>query len=41
VVGGLDVLSAMERVETDEDDRPLQEIRITGGGADMASGQWM
>lgn len=30
VVGGLDVLSAMERVPTDSDDRPLQEIRITG-----------
>jgi hypothetical protein len=30
VVGGLDVLTAMERVATDEDDRPTQEIRITG-----------
>ncbi|KAL6755661.1 hypothetical protein V8C86DRAFT_2672816 [Haematococcus lacustris] len=30
VVGGLDVLTAIERVETDVDDRPVQEIRITG-----------
>lgn len=30
VVGGLEVLTAMERIETDEDDRPLEEIKITG-----------
>lgn len=30
VVGGLEVLTAMERVDTDDDDRPLQEIKITG-----------
>jgi peptidyl-prolyl cis-trans isomerase-like protein 2 len=30
VVGGLEVLTAMERVPTDADDRPLQEIKITG-----------
>jgi peptidyl-prolyl cis-trans isomerase-like 2 len=30
VVGGLDVLSGMERVETDVDDRPLTPITITG-----------
>lgn len=27
---GFEVLTAMERVPTDDDDRPLQEIRITG-----------
>lgn len=30
VVGGLDVLTAMERVPTDKDDHPLSEIKITG-----------
>ncbi len=30
VVGGLEVLTAMERVDTDEDDRPKQPIKITG-----------
>ena len=29
VVGGLDVLSAMERMGTDDEDRPLDEIKIT------------
>lgn len=29
-VTGLEVLTAMERVPTDDDDRPTQEIRITG-----------
>eukprot|EP01098_Paradermamoeba_levis_P006421 TRINITY_DN2662_c0_g1_i1.p1 TRINITY_DN2662_c0_g1~~TRINITY_DN2662_c0_g1_i1.p1 ORF type:complete len:366 (+),score=145.38 TRINITY_DN2662_c0_g1_i1:668-1765(+) len=28
VVGGLDVLTAMENIPTDNDDRPLQEIKI-------------
>jgi len=32
VVGGLDTLTAMERVPTDKDDRPLSEIKITGEG---------
>mmetsp|Transcript_5593 Transcript_5593/g.12389 ORF Transcript_5593/g.12389 Transcript_5593/m.12389 type:complete len:652 (+) Transcript_5593:259-2214(+) len=30
VVGGMDVLSAMEKVATDEEDRPLEEIKVTG-----------
>jgi peptidyl-prolyl cis-trans isomerase-like protein 2 len=30
VVGGMDVLTLMEKVPTDSDDRPLQEIKITG-----------
>ncbi|KAI3424379.1 hypothetical protein D9Q98_009932 [Chlorella vulgaris] len=30
VVGGFDVLTAMEKVPTDGDDRPLQPIKITG-----------
>ena len=30
VVGGFEVLSAMERVATDEEDRPVQQIKITG-----------
>ncbi|PRW20338.1 peptidyl-prolyl cis-trans isomerase CYP65 [Chlorella sorokiniana] len=30
VVGGFDVLTLMEKVPTDDDDRPLQEIKITG-----------
>ncbi|DBA73330.1 hypothetical protein WJX77_001957 [Trebouxia sp. C0004] len=30
VVGGFDVLTAMERVSVDGDDRPEQEIKITG-----------
>lgn len=28
VVGGMEVLSAMEAVETDEEDRPCEEIKI-------------
>ena len=28
VVGGIEVLSAMEAVETDEEDRPREEIKI-------------
>lgn len=31
VVGGLDVLTAMERTPTDKDDHPLSEIKVTGG----------
>lgn len=31
VVGGLEVLTAMERIDTDDDDRPMQEIMIKGG----------
>ena len=27
---GLEVLTAMERIETDDDDHPTTEIRITG-----------
>lgn len=30
VVGGLTTLSAMEKVPVDDDDRPLEEIKITG-----------
>ncbi|EFN51543.1 hypothetical protein CHLNCDRAFT_49208 [Chlorella variabilis] len=30
VVGGFDVLTAMEKVPTDDEDRPQQDIRITG-----------
>ncbi|PSC74703.1 peptidyl-prolyl cis-trans isomerase CYP65 [Micractinium conductrix] len=30
VVGGFEVLTLMEKVPTDEDDRPVQEIKITG-----------
>eukprot|EP00775_Hariotina_reticulata_P001460 gene1460-1802_t len=30
VVGGLEVLSLIEKVVTDDEDRPLQEIKITG-----------
>uniref|UniRef100_A0A383V4T2 Peptidylprolyl isomerase n=2 Tax=Tetradesmus obliquus TaxID=3088 RepID=A0A383V4T2_TETOB len=30
VVGGMEVLGLMERVTTDDEDRPLQEIKITG-----------
>ncbi|CAL5224657.1 g7376 [Coccomyxa viridis] len=30
VVGGFEVLTAMEKVATDEDDRPKQEMKITG-----------
>ena len=30
VVGGLEALSAIEAVKTDEDDRPLQRLQITG-----------
>lgn len=30
VVGGLEVLSAMERIPTDADDVPVEEIKITG-----------
>ncbi|GAX84854.1 hypothetical protein CEUSTIGMA_g12275.t1 [Chlamydomonas eustigma] len=30
VVGGFEVLSLMEKVDTDDEDRPLQEIKITG-----------
>ncbi|BDA49532.1 Peptidyl-prolyl cis-trans isomerase-like 2 [Coccomyxa sp. Obi] len=30
VVGGFEVLTAMEKVPTDDDDRPLQEIKIKG-----------
>lgn len=30
VVGGFETLTAMERVATDDEDRPLQEIKITG-----------
>jgi peptidyl-prolyl cis-trans isomerase-like protein 2 len=30
VVGGFEALTAMERVATDDDDRPLQDISITG-----------
>lgn len=29
VVGGIEVLNEMEKVETDEDDIPLKEIKIT------------
>jgi cyclophilin family peptidyl-prolyl cis-trans isomerase len=30
IVGGLEVLSAMEKIPTDPDDRPTQPITITG-----------
>jgi peptidyl-prolyl cis-trans isomerase-like protein 2 len=30
VVGGFDVLTLMEKIPTDDEDRPLQEIEITG-----------
>lgn len=30
VVGGFDVLTSMEKVECDDDDRPREEIKITG-----------
>lgn len=30
VVGGLDILAAMERLDTDEDDRPTTPVAITG-----------
>ncbi|KAL4431394.1 hypothetical protein ABPG75_006650 [Micractinium tetrahymenae] len=30
VVGGFEVLTLMEKVPTDDDDRPLQDIKITG-----------
>ena len=29
-VGGFEVLSAMERIATDDDDRPMEEVKITG-----------
>ena len=31
-VGGFEVLSAMERIATDDDDRPMEEVKITGEG---------
>jgi peptidyl-prolyl cis-trans isomerase-like protein 2 len=31
VVGGFEVLSAIERIDTDDDDRPTEEVKITGG----------
>ena len=30
VIAGFEVLTAMEKVPTDDDDRPKQEIKITG-----------
>ena len=30
VIPGFEVLTAMEKVPTDDDDRPKQEIKITG-----------
>lgn len=30
VIAGFEVLTAMEKVRTDDDDRPKQEIKITG-----------
>ena len=31
VVGGFETLTAMERVSTDDEDRPVQEVKIMGG----------
>jgi len=37
VVGGFEVLSAIERIDTDDDDRPTEEVKITGGWWSHAS----
>ena len=31
VVGGFEAIGAMEKVQTDDEDRPMEEIKITGG----------